>query len=97
MSVHLQRLLVHFAVSSGFMTNLFSLPSSWQASKAVSEQWPDTNRNPVESLHVSHILALILDNHHKKKIDKGIDFLRGGEKKMVSIFRLRRCGKVAVS
>ena len=33
----------------------------------------------------------------KKKIDKSIDFLRGWEKKMVSIFRLRRCGKVAVS
>ena len=33
----------------------------------------------------------------KKKIDKSIDFLRGWEKKMVSIFRLRRCEKVAVS
>ena len=30
---------------------------------------------------------------NKKKIDKSIDFLRGWEKKMVSIFRLRRCGK----
>ena len=26
----------------------------------------------------------------KKKIDKGVDFLRGGVKKIVSIFRLRR-------
>ena len=34
---------------------------------------------------------------YKKKIDKGIDFLRGGEKKRVSIFRLRRCGKVGLS
>ena len=34
---------------------------------------------------------------YKKKIDKSIDFLRGGEKKNVSIFRLRSCGKVAVS
>ena len=34
---------------------------------------------------------------NKKKIDKSIDFLRGWEKKMVSIFRLRRCEKVAVS
>ena len=33
----------------------------------------------------------------KKKIDKSIDFLRGGEKKIVSIFRLRRCGKVGLS
>ena len=33
----------------------------------------------------------------KKKIDKSIDFLRGWEEKMVSIFRLRSCGKVGVS
>ena len=33
----------------------------------------------------------------KKKIDKSIDFLRGWEKKMVSIFRLRRCAEVGVS
>ena len=33
----------------------------------------------------------------RKKIDKGIDFLRGGEKKMVSIFRLLRCAEVGVS
>ena len=33
----------------------------------------------------------------KKKIDKGINFLRGGEKKMVSIFRLRRCAEVELS
>ena len=32
-----------------------------------------------------------------KKIDKSIDFLRGGEKKIVSIFRLGRCGKVGLS
>merc|ERR1739838_669006 len=35
--------------------------------------------------------------HHKKKIDKSIDFLRGWEEKMVSIFRLRSCGKVGLS
>ena len=34
---------------------------------------------------------------YKKKIDKGIDFLRGGEKKMVSIFWLRRGAEVEVS
>ena len=33
----------------------------------------------------------------KKKIDKSIDFLRGWEKKIVSIFRLGRCGEVEVS
>ena len=33
----------------------------------------------------------------KKKIDKSIDFLRGCEKKMVSIFCLRCCVKVEVS
>ena len=33
----------------------------------------------------------------KKKIDKSIDFLRGWEKKMVSIFCLRCCVKVEVS
>ena len=35
--------------------------------------------------------------YYKKKIDKSIDFLRGGEKKIVSIFRLGRCGKVGLS
>ena len=34
---------------------------------------------------------------NKKKIDKGINFLRGGEKKMVSIFHLRRCAEVGLS
>ena len=34
---------------------------------------------------------------YKKKIDKSIDFLRGGEKKNVSIFCLRNCEEVAVS
>ena len=33
----------------------------------------------------------------KKKIDKSIDFLRGWEKKMVSIFCLGRCEQVGVS
>ena len=33
----------------------------------------------------------------KKKIDKGIDFLRGWEKKIVSIFRLRSREEVVVS
>ena len=32
-----------------------------------------------------------------KKIVKSIDFLRGEEKKIVSIFYLGRCAKVAVS
>ena len=34
---------------------------------------------------------------YKKKIDKSIDFLRGWEEKIVSIFRLRRCEKVGLS
>ena len=34
---------------------------------------------------------------YKKKIDKNIDFLRGWEKKIVSIFCLGRCGKVGLS
>ena len=33
----------------------------------------------------------------KKKIDKSIDFLRGWEEKMVSIFCLRRCEEVELS
>ena len=36
-------------------------------------------------------------SNNKKKIDKSIDFLRGWEKKMVSIFRLRSREKVEVS
>ena len=35
--------------------------------------------------------------NNKKKIDKSIDFLRGWEEKMVSIFCLGRCEKVEVS
>ena len=35
--------------------------------------------------------------NNKKKIDKSIDFLRGWEEKMVSIFRLGSCGEVEVS
>ena len=35
--------------------------------------------------------------YYKKKIDKSIDFLRGGEKKIVYTFRLQRCEKVGVS
>ena len=38
-----------------------------------------------------------MSNCHKKKIDKSIDFLRGGEKKIVSIFHLRHCEEVEVS
>ena len=34
---------------------------------------------------------------YKKKIDKSIDFLRGGEKKIVSIFCLRSREKVGLS
>ena len=34
---------------------------------------------------------------YKKKIDKGINFLRGGEKKMVSIFHFGRCAEVEMS
>ena len=34
---------------------------------------------------------------YKKKIDKSINFLRGGEKKIVSIFCLQRCEKVELS
>ena len=34
---------------------------------------------------------------YKKKIDKSIDFLRGWEKKSVSIFRLRSREEVVVS
>ena len=41
---------------------------------------------------------LLSKNHaYKKKIDKSIDFLRGWEEKMVSIFHLRSCGKVELS
>ena len=36
-------------------------------------------------------------NSYKKKIDKSIDFLRGWEEKMVSIFCLRSCGQVELS
>ena len=44
------------------------------------------------------IVPVIRDMYYnKKKIDKSIDFLRGWEKKIVSIFRLRRCGEVEVS
>ena len=39
----------------------------------------------------------INDSIYKKIIDKSIDFLRGWEKKMVSIFRLQRCAEVEVS
>ena len=38
-----------------------------------------------------------LSTHYKKKIDKSIDFLRGWEEKMVSIFRLRCYEEVEVS
>ena len=41
--------------------------------------------------------APLLSVVDKKKIDKSIDFLRGWEEKMVSIFRLRRCGKLELS
>ena len=34
---------------------------------------------------------------YKKKIDKGFDFLRSGEKKIVSIFYLGRCEQVELS
>ena len=41
---------------------------------------------------------LLCKNHaYEKKIDKSIDFLRGLEEKMVSIFRLGSCGKVELS
>ena len=36
-------------------------------------------------------------HNYKKKIDKSINFWKAGEKRIVSIFRLRRCGKVEVS
>ena len=35
--------------------------------------------------------------YYKKKIDKSIDFLRGWEEKMVSIFRLGSCEEVGLS
>ena len=38
-----------------------------------------------------------IDRIHKKKIDKSIDFLRGWEEKMVSIFCLGSCEKVGLS
>ena len=37
------------------------------------------------------------DATRKKKIDKSIDFLRGWEEKMVSIYRLGSCENVVVS
>ena len=37
------------------------------------------------------------DYVYKKKIDKSIDVLRGWEKKIVSIFRLRSCEQVGLS
>ena len=40
---------------------------------------------------------LIVSVFNKKKIDKSIDFLRGWEEKMVSIFCLRSCEEVEVS
>ena len=41
--------------------------------------------------------APLLSVVDKKKIDKSIDFLRGWEEKMVSIFRLRSYEEVGVS
>ena len=41
--------------------------------------------------------APLLSVVDKKKIDKSIDFLRGWEEKMVSIFCLGRCEQVELS
>jgi len=50
-----------------------------------------------ENAFLKQIKQLFLVTSYKKKIDKSIDFLRGGEKKNVSIFCLRSCEEVAVS
>ena len=58
------------------------------------------NEAPVMSSYNSNLYCTTvkeLRNFGKKKIDKSINFLRGWEEKMVSIFRLGRCEKVGLS
>ena len=50
-----------------------------------------------ECVYKKKNVHMLQEIYNKKKIDKSIDFLRGWEKKMVSIFRLRRCAEVGVS
>ena len=47
-----------------------------------------------KDVHLTHFTNTFII---RKKIDKSIDFLRGGEKKIVSIFRLGRCEQVRLS
>ena len=61
--------------------------------------WPWRNIAPSHSRLIVILIKKkkMKKNFYKKKIDKSIDFLRSGEKKIVSIFCLRCCREVGVS
>ena len=68
-------------------------------SKALPKKWGAYERMYIALLgnESKQLLTIGFIISNKKKIDKSINFLRGWEKKIVSIFCLRRCGKVELS